>query len=265
MSYVISVANQKGGVGKTTSAVNISAELALMGRRVLLVDFDPQGSATSGLGIHVNEEGKDLYDLFFHRVPLSSVIKSSNINGLSVAPASKDLVSIEVELGKAPGRELILRTELKLLRDSYDYVLIDCPPSSGLLTMNALGASDKVIIPLQSEYYALEGLSALMSTIGFVKQTFNPELELLGVFLTMFDARTTLSHQVEAEAKNYFKELMFESKIQRSIKLSEAPSHGLPIALYAGDSPGAKAYKSLAMELDVRCYGSEEAPITVNG
>lgn len=262
MGIVISVANQKGGVGKTTSAVNISAELALLGRRVLLIDFDPQGSATSGLGVSLNDEGKDLYDLFFSRVPLASVIKPTAIEGLSVAPASKDMVSVEVELGKAPGRELILRTELKLLLDSYDYVIIDCPPSSGLLTMNALGASSRVVIPLQAEYYALEGLTALMNTIQFVRQTFNPDLELLGVFLTMFDSRTTLAHQVEREAREFFKDLMFDTKVQRNIKLSEAPSHGLPICQYAPESPGARAYKTLAMEIDSRCCaegGSSEA------
>ncbi len=259
MGHVISISNQKGGVGKTTSAVNISTELALAGRKVLLVDFDPQGSATSGLGVTLQPEGADLYDVFFGKISLSEIIQPSQIEGLHVAPASSDLVGLEIELGKAPGRELILKSELNLLRVSYDYVIIDCPPSSGLLTLNALGAADKVLIPLQAEYYALEGLSALMKTIEFVKQTFNPNLEILGVFMTMFDSRTNLSVQVENEARGFFKELFFESKIPRSIKLSESPSHGLPIALYDGGSSGAKAYRSLAIEIDARCFSTIKA------
>ena len=197
MGNIIAISNQKGGVGKTTSAVNISAELARLGRKVLLVDFDPQGSATSGLGIELQEEGNDLFDVFFGRTTLAKIIKSSQIEGLSVAPASKDLVGLEIELGKTPGRELILKSELNLLRMNFDYVIIDCPPSSGLLTLNALGAADSILIPLQAEYYALEGISALMRTIQFVQATFNPDLRLLGVFMTMFDIRTNLSNQVE--------------------------------------------------------------------
>ncbi len=256
MGNVIAISNQKGGVGKTTSAVNLSAELARLGRRVLLVDFDPQGSATSGLGIELQEEGSDLFDVFFGRVSLAKIIKSSQINGLSVAPASKDLVGLEIELGKTPGRELILKTELNLLRVNFDYVIIDCPPSSGLLTLNALGAADSILIPLQAEYYALEGISALMRTIEFVQATFNPDLKLLGVFMTMFDIRTNLSNQVESEAKTFFKNLMFETRIPRNIKLSECPSHGVPICVYDGASAGAVAYKNLAGEVDARCFGS---------
>lgn len=252
MSHILAIANQKGGVGKTTSAISISAALAQAGRKVLLVDFDPQGSASSGLGVEVPAEGLDTYDMFFGRVSLAKIIRQSNIEGLFVAPSSSDLVGIEIEIGKAPGRELILKSELGLLRSSYDYVIIDCPPSSGLLTLNALGAADHVIIPLQAEYYALEGLSALVNTIEFVRQTFNPELSILGVFITMFDARTNLSVQVHQEAKGHFKELMFEAMIPRNIKLSECPSHGLPITLYDPYSPGAKAYKALSKEIDDR-------------
>jgi chromosome partitioning protein len=259
VGHVISISNQKGGVGKTTSAVNISTELALAGRKVLLVDFDPQGSATSGLGITVPEGGQDLYDMFFGKIPLSKIIVPSSIQGLAVAPASSDLVGLEIELGKAPGRELILKSELSLLRTTFDYVIIDCPPSSGLLTLNALGAADKILIPLQAEYYALEGLSALMRTIEFVRQTFNPGLEIVGVFMTMFDGRTNLSIQVEREAREYFKHLFLETKIPRNIKLSESPSHGLPIALYDAQSAGAKAYKALSMEIDARCFSSLKA------
>ena len=257
MSKVIAVANQKGGVGKTTSAVSISAELALMGRKVLLVDFDPQGSATSGIGASTGVEGQDIYDMFFHRVLLSDIVKPSEIEGLWIAPSSKDLVGIEIELGKTPGRELILKSELSLLRANYDYIIIDCPPSSGLLSLNALGAADSILIPLQAEYYALEGLSALLHTVEFVKQTFNPNLSILGVFLTMFDSRTNLSIQVEQEAAGYFTNEMFKTKIPRNIKLSECPSHGLPICLYDPSSAGARAYHELTLEIDARCFGVE--------
>ena len=265
MADIISISNQKGGVGKTTSAVNISTELALMGRRVLLVDFDPQGSATSGLGVTLQEEGQDLYDMFFGKVSLGKIIKESPIKNLMVAPASSDLVGLEIELGKAPGRELILKSELSLLRTSFDYVIIDCPPSSGLLTLNALGAADQILIPLQAEYYALEGISALMRTIDFVKATFNPALKILGVFMTMFDARTNLSIQVENEAKSFFKELLVDVRIPRNIKLSESPSHGLPISLYDPYSAGAKAYRALSVEIDRRCgHGDTQVAVAAN-
>jgi len=258
-SHVVAIANQKGGVGKTTSAINLSAELARAGKKVLLVDFDPQGSASSGLGIELPEEGQDIFDMFFHRVSLSNIIKSSQINGLYVAPASRDLVGLEIELGKTPGRELILKTELSLLRTSYDYIIIDCPPSSGLLTLNALGAADHILIPLQAEYYALEGLSALMGTIEFVKQTFNPNLEIMGIFLTMFDSRTNLSVQVLNEVKTHFGDRVFKAIIPRNIKLSECPSHGLPICLYDAASAGAIAYRNLAEEFLALCE-SNQAP-----
>ena len=255
MPHVIAISNQKGGVGKTTSAISLSYELSRLGKRVLLVDFDPQGSASSGLGVDGAEEGKDLYDMFFKRVSLSDIIKESKFNELSVAPSSKDLVGIEIELGKTPGRELILRSEINLLKTRFDYILIDCPPSSGLLTLNALGAAGSVMIPLQAEYYALEGLTALMNTIEFVKQTFNPDLNIAGLFLTMYDARTNLSNQVMDEAKKHFGDLVFKSVIPRNVRLSEAPSHGLPIGLYDPSSAGALAYRSLSSELDDRCSG----------
>ena len=253
MTHIIAISNQKGGVGKTTSAISIASELALMGHPVLLIDFDPQGSATSGLGIELQEEGKDLYDMFFGNVSLASIIRDSQIKGLRVAPASKDLVGLEIELGKKPGRELILKSELAPILHSYTYVIIDCPPSSGLLTLNAMGAARRILIPLQAEYYALEGLSALMGTINFVQQTFNPALSVLGVFMTMYDQRTNLSIQVEKEAQNFFGDLMFETRVPRNIKLSEAPSHGLPICLYDPASAGAKAYKELAAAINQRC------------
>ncbi|MCB0339053.1 MAG: ParA family protein, partial [Bdellovibrionales bacterium] len=169
-----------------------------------------------------------------------------------------DLIGVEIELGKSPGRELILRTQLKRLKSSYDYVLIDCPPSLGLLTLNALGAADSVLIPLQAEYYALEGVSALVETVEFVRQTFNPNLSILGVFLTMYDLRTNLSGQVEQEAQEYFKELMFQTRVPRSVRLSEAPSHGLPITLYDPNSTGGRAYRRLAGEVDQRCFAPQQ-------
>jgi chromosome partitioning protein len=264
MGTVIAISNQKGGVGKTTSAISLSAELALAGNKVLLVDFDPQANATSGLGVELNDEGQDLYDMFFDMVSLASIIKETQIKNLFVAPASKDLVSIELELGKTPGRELILKSELQQIRGRFDYVLIDCPPSSGLLTLNAMGAASHVLIPLQAEYYALEGLSGLLNTVSFVNETFNPELKILGVFLTMYDSRTNLASQVEEEAKDFFIEQYMEMRVPRSVKLSECPSHGLPICLYAPQSPGAVAYKELSAEIMRRIEAEQVEKLAAN-
>ena len=248
----IAIANQKGGVGKTTSAINISYALARMGYSVLVVDFDPQGNATSGLAIEFHPEGMDLYDMFLKDISLKELIKPTQFENLFVAPSSKDLVSIEVELGKRPGRELILRSELKLLTEDFDFIIIDCPPSSGLLTLNALAAADKILIPLQSEYYALEGISGILATVNFIKETINPKLDILGVFVTMYDSRTRLSAQVLSEAKKFFKDLMFKAFIPRNVRISEAPSHGLPIGAYDPKSSGAKAYKRLSKEIEKR-------------
>ena len=262
MTHTIAISNQKGGVGKTTSAISLGTELALLGKRVLLIDFDPQGNATSGVGVTKDEEAEiDLYDLFFGRAELGDLVKPGPVAGFSVVPSSPDLVGVEIELGKTAGRELILRDELREIEHEYDYVLIDCPPSCGLLTLNAMGAADSVIIPLQAEYYALEGISSLMDTIEFVRQTFNPELYILGVFLTMYDSRTNLSSQVQEEAESFFNGLLFETAIPRNIRLSEAPSHGLPIAVYDSSSAGAKAYHKLAIELDARCGPIEEGRV----
>ena len=252
MKNIISVSNQKGGVGKTTSAVSLASEMAKMGRSVLLIDLDPQASASSGLGVKLQSESEALYDVFFGNISISKIIKQCLVNNLDVVPGSKDLVSLELEIGKTQGRELILQTELSLLKKQYDYIYIDCPPSSGLLTLNALGASDYILIPLQAEYYALEGISGLMNTVNFVKQTFNPKLELLGVFLTMYDYRTKLSGLVEEEARKFFNDLVFKTIIPRNIRLSECPSYSQPICVYDPKSIGAKAYHELATEIDFR-------------
>lgn len=263
MTHIVAIANQKGGVGKTTSAVSLASQLALLGFRVLLLDFDPQASATSGLGMERLPEGADLYDAFFGRVAFRDLVTPSSIDNLWVIPGSADLVSLELEIGKTPGREIILRNALKGVQEGFDVIFIDCPPSSGLLTLNALGSAQHVLVPLQAEYYSLEGLSGLLNTISFVQQTFNSSLNLLGIFLTMFDARTNLSVQVLQETEKHFGPKVFRAKIPRNIRLSESPSHGLPICRYDPLSAGAKAYLALTGELIERlglnsCDGGAE-------
>lgn len=255
MSAIIAITNQKGGVGKTTTAVNLSSYLAEFGYRVLLIDFDPQGNATSGLGVEEIEEGKDLFDMFFGRVTLQEIVRPTVVTGLDVAPSSRDLVGVEIELGKTPGRELILKSQIHLLEEEYDFILIDCPPSSGLLSLNAMGAAGQVMIPMQAEYYALEGLSALLETISFVQETFNPQLGILGVFITMYDGRTNLSKQVLDEVADHFGELTFQTLIPRTVRLSECPSHGIPISMYDPEGVGAKGYEKLAREVVTRVVG----------
>ncbi len=252
MGRVISIVNQKGGVGKTTTAVNLSSALARMNRKVLLVDIDPQGNASSGLGVDKNGLEATLYDVFVGIFSLSSIIVGTAQNSLWVAPANTDLVGAEVELVGVPGRELVLKNQLERLRSQFDYIFIDCPPSLGLLTLNALVASESVLVPLQSEYYALEGISALMQTITLARQELNPHLELEGVVLTMYDGRTNLARQVGNEARKFFGDSVFKTVVPRNIRLSECPSFGQPIFLYDEKSVGAEAYSSLALELERR-------------
>jgi chromosome partitioning protein len=245
----IACANQKGGVGKTTTVVNLATSLANAGRHVLVLDLDPQGNATSGFGIDRGSLTGSLYDVLLGDRELSSVIISTGIDRCELAPGSVSLAGAEVELAGAPQRERRLARALNDVADSYDVVLLDCPPSLGLLTVNALTAADSVLIPTQCEYYALEGLSQLIATLNLVRDNLNPSLAIEGVVLTMYDARTNLSADVAAEVRGHFGPAVFEAVIPRSVRLSEAPSFGLPIARYRPDSRGAIAYDALASEM----------------
>jgi len=246
---VLAVVNQKGGVGKTTTAVNLAASVAAAERRTLLVDMDPQGNASSGVGVRPRTVEKSMYDALIGRMRLEDIILATEVKNLDVAPATQDLVAVELEIVDDSDRAQKLKNVLDplILARGYEYVFIDCPPSLGLLTVNALTAATKVLVPLQCEYYALEGLTHLMATIDRVKASTNPGLEVEGVVLTMFDPRNNLAHQVAEEVKKHFR--VFESVIPRNVRLSEAPSHGKPALLYDAQSKGAQGYLSLAKEL----------------
>ena len=248
MGKIISVANQKGGVGKTTTTVNLSTILAKKGKKVLLIDADPQGNATSGLGVEKEVEFST-YDILVNDTELQETIESTVIKNLYICPANMSLAGAEVELVSMMSREQRLKAKLDLVKDQYDYILIDCPPSLGLITLNAFTASDSVLIPVQCEYFALEGLGQLLNTVNLVKKHLNKNLEIEGALLTMYDARTNLSNQVVKEVKKYFEEKVYKTVIPRNVRLSEAPSYGMPISLYDPRSKGAKAYEKFAKEL----------------
>lgn len=252
MARIISVANQKGGVGKTTTTVNLGACLAFEGKKVLLVDIDAQGNATSGVGIRKPDVVKDIYDVLVNEEPIEEAILPSSREGLDIVPATIQLAGAEIELTSMMARESRLKSALEEIRDRYDFILIDCPPSLGHLTINAFTASDSILIPVQCEYYALEGLSQLLNTVRLVQKHFNPGLKIEGVLLTMYDARTNLGAEVVEEVRRYFQENVYDTIIPRNIRLSEAPSHGLSIIDYDPSSRGAQVYLALAKEVLAR-------------
>ncbi|MBO5167866.1 MAG: ParA family protein [Phascolarctobacterium sp.] len=249
MVKVIAVANQKGGVGKTTTAVNLAACLAKEGRKVLLIDSDPQGNATSGLGFDKRDVKKCIYDALINEVPMADTLKHTAYENLDVIPATIQLAGAEIELVSLMNREGRLKNALERIKHDYDYVIIDCPPSLGLLTINALTAASSVMIPVQCEFYALEGITMLMNTIQLVQRNLNPALKLEGVVMTMFDSRTNLAQDVVEEVKKYFKTKMYKTIVPRNVRLSEAPSHGMPVIDYDSKSKGAQVYMELAQEV----------------
>ena len=247
MGKIVSIANQKGGVGKTTTSVNLSTILAKKGKKVLLLDADPQGNASSGLGIDKEAE-ESIYDILVNDTEMQEVVKKTNIKNLWVCPSNINLAGAEVELVSFMSREYRLKEKLDLVKDQYDFIIIDCPPSLGLITLNAFTASDSVLIPVQCEYYALEGLGQLINTINLVKKHLNKSIEIEGALLTMYDVRTNLSNQVVKEVKKYFNDKVYKNVIPRNVKLSEAPSYGMPISEYDPKSKGAKSYEKVVKE-----------------
>ncbi|MBU5361763.1 AAA family ATPase [Enterococcus raffinosus] len=252
MARIISVANQKGGVGKTTTTVNLGACLAQDGKKVLLIDSDAQGNATSGLGVRKPDVKQDIYDVLVNEVSIKETIIKTPRENLSIVPATLQLAGAEIELTSMMARESRLKSALAEVSDEYDFILVDCPPSLGHLTINAFTASDAILIPVQCEYYALEGLSQLLNTVRLVQKHFNPGLEIEGVLLTMYDARTNLGAEVVEEVRRYFQEKVYDTIIPRNVRLSEAPSHGKPIIDYDPRSKGAEVYQALAKEVLVR-------------